>query len=83
MQVTGLALLRCFEHSGFEYLEKDYREVESRPTFAVNRVPVRPLVDVIAEAGVSYIVYVSIDVEGGQITVPKACFLRQGRINHS
>jgi Methyltransferase FkbM domain len=62
-------LLRYYEHADFEHLEDHYAAVEPKPSFQVSWVKVRPVMDVLAEAGVAHIDYFSLDVEGAEMVV--------------
>ncbi|MCW3475585.1 FkbM family methyltransferase [Limobrevibacterium gyesilva] len=63
------SLMRYMPHGDIEYLERHYASKPDKPTFRVGWVAVRPVSDVLTEAGVTHIDYFSLDVEGAEMDV--------------
>jgi FkbM family methyltransferase len=62
-------LLRHMNPADIVYLENHHRTIEPKPQYSVHWVPVRPVMDVLAEAGLTHIAYFSLDVEGAELDI--------------
>jgi FkbM family methyltransferase len=62
-------LLRYYEPEGIEYLERHYQPQQTKPAFQLKWINVRPIMDIIAEAGFRELDYFSLDVEGAELQI--------------
>ena len=74
-------LLRHMNPADIVYLEDHYAAHETKPEFPVHWVQVRPVMDVIAEAGLWHINYFSLDVEGAELDILRAIDFTRLRVD--
>ncbi len=74
-------LLRHMNPADIVYLENHYRDAPKKPAYTVHWVQVRPIMEVIAEAGLSRIEYFSLDVEGAELDILRGIDFARVRID--
>jgi FkbM family methyltransferase len=74
-------LLRHMNPADIVYLENHFRDAETKPAYTVHWVQVRPIMEVIAEAGLSRIEYFSLDVEGAELDILRGIDFARVRID--